>query len=80
MTVGENVDAGFTARRLIMEYIEVEYNRELKPLEATLSDVKRPGDFFIAGTMEIPMPRVELKRCLRLTRLRRHGSAPQFHN
>ena len=44
-----------------MEYIEVEYNRELKPLEAILSDVKRPGDFFIAGTMEIPMPRVEVK-------------------
>ncbi len=61
MTVGENVDAGFTARRLIMEYIEVEYNQELKALEAILSDVKRPGDFFIAGTMEIPMPRVEVK-------------------
>ena len=44
-----------------MKYIEVEYNRELKPLEAILSDVKRPGDFFIAGTMEIPMPRVEVK-------------------
>ena len=44
-----------------MEYIEVEYNRELKALEAILSGVKRPGDFFIAGTMEIPMPRVEVK-------------------
>ena len=44
-----------------MEYIEVEYNRELKPLEAILSDVKRPGDFFIAGRVEIPLPRVEVK-------------------
>ena len=44
-----------------MEYIAIEYNRELKALEAILLDVKRPGDFFIAGTMEIPMPRVEAK-------------------
>lgn len=44
-----------------MEYIEIEYNQELKALEAILSDVKRPGDFFIAGTMKIPMPRVEVK-------------------
>jgi len=44
-----------------MEYIEIEYNQELKALEAILSDVKRPGDFFIAGTMEIPMPRLEVK-------------------
>ena len=44
-----------------MEYIEVEYNRELTPLEAILSDVKHPGDFFIAGVVEIPMPRVEVE-------------------
>lgn len=44
-----------------MEYIEIEYNQELTALEAILSDVKRPGDFFIAGTIEIPMPRVEVK-------------------
>ena len=44
-----------------MEYIEIEYNQDLKALEALLSDVKRPGDFFMAGTMEIPMPRVEVK-------------------
>ena len=43
-----------------MEYIEVEYNRELMPLEAILSDVNQPGDFFIAGVVEIPMPRVEV--------------------
>ncbi|MBS1832352.1 MAG: hypothetical protein JST65_06560 [Acidobacteria bacterium] len=44
-----------------MEYIEIEYNQELTAFEAILSDVKRPGDFFIAGTIEIPMPRVEVK-------------------
>lgn len=44
-----------------MEFIEVEYNRELHELEAVLSDVNRPGDFFAAGTIEIPMPRVEVQ-------------------
>ena len=44
-----------------MEYIEVEYNRELKPLEAVLSGVKHPGDFFVCGAIEIPMPRVEVE-------------------
>ena len=44
-----------------MEYIEIDYNKELKPLEAILSDVKHPGDFFIAGVVEIPMPRVEVE-------------------
>ena len=44
-----------------MEYIEVEYNQELKPLEAILSGVKHPGDFFVAGVAEIPMPRVEVE-------------------
>ena len=44
-----------------MKYIEVEYNRALKPLEAILREVKQPGDFFIAGVVEIPMPRVEVE-------------------
>jgi len=44
-----------------MKNIEVEYNLELTPLEAILSDVKQPGDFFIAGVVEIPMPRVEVE-------------------
>lgn len=43
-----------------MDHIEVEYNRELKALEAILKGVRQPGDFFAAGTMEIPMPRVEV--------------------
>ena len=44
-----------------MQYIEIEYNQELKPLEAVLSRVKQPGDFFVCGTMEMPMPRVEVE-------------------
>jgi len=44
-----------------LQYIEIEYNRELKPLEAVLSDVKHPGDFFACGAIEIAMPRVEIE-------------------
>ena len=44
-----------------MQYIELEYNQELKPLEAALSRVKQPGDFFVCGTVEMPMPRVEVE-------------------
>lgn len=44
-----------------MQHIEIEYNRELKPLEAVLSDVKHPGDFFACGAIEIAMPRVEVE-------------------
>ena len=41
-----------------MQNIQIEYNQELKPLEAVLSGVKHPGDFFVCGIIEIPMPRV----------------------
>jgi hypothetical protein len=44
-----------------LQYIEIEYNQELKPLEAVLSGVKQPGDFFVCGVIEIPMPRVEVE-------------------
>jgi len=44
-----------------LQYIEVEYNQELRPLEAVLSRVKQPGDFFVGGTVEMPMPRVEVE-------------------
>jgi hypothetical protein len=44
-----------------MEFIEVEYNQDLKPLEAVLSGVKRPGDFFVSGAIEIPMPKVDIE-------------------
>jgi hypothetical protein len=44
-----------------LQHIEIEYNQELKSLEAVLSDVKHPGDFFVCGAIEIPMPRVEVE-------------------
>jgi len=44
-----------------MEHIEIEYNQELKSLETILSDVKQPGDFYVAGAVEIPMPRLEVE-------------------
>jgi hypothetical protein len=44
-----------------MEFIEVEYNQDLKPLESALSGVKRPGDFFVSGAIEIPMPKVNIE-------------------
>ena len=40
--------------------IRIEYNQDLKPLEALLSGVERAGDFFVSGAVEIPMPRVEV--------------------
>jgi hypothetical protein len=41
--------------------ISVPYNRDLKPLEDLLSGVRRPGDFFVRGAVEVPMPRVEIE-------------------
>lgn len=41
--------------------IAVSYNRDLKPLETLLAKVRRPGDFFVSGAIEIPMPRIEVK-------------------
>jgi hypothetical protein len=35
-----------------MKFIEVEYNKDLKPLETVLSAVRRPGDFFASGVFE----------------------------
>lgn len=44
-----------------MKFIEVEYNQDLKPLETVLSAIKRPGDFFVSGAIEMPMPKVEVE-------------------
>ncbi len=41
--------------------IEVPYNKDLGPLEELLAGVKRPGDFFVEGVLEAPMPRVEVE-------------------
>jgi 2OG-Fe(II) oxygenase superfamily len=40
--------------------IKVPYNRDLKALEDVLAAVRRPGDFFVHGSLETPMPRVEI--------------------
>jgi len=40
--------------------IKVPYNRDLKALEDVLAAVQRPGDFFVRGVLETPMPRVEI--------------------
>ncbi len=40
--------------------IEVPYNRDLKALEEALVAVERPGNFFVRGTFETPMPHVEI--------------------
>lgn len=44
-----------------MQYIEIEYNQKLKPLETVLSGVRQPGDFFVCGAIEMPMPRVDIE-------------------
>lgn len=41
--------------------IRIEYNQSLQPLEELLEGVERPGDFFVSGGMEIPMPKVEVE-------------------
>ena len=41
--------------------ISVPYNRDLKPLEELLAGVRRPGDFCVQGSLETPMPRVEVE-------------------
>jgi 2OG-Fe(II) oxygenase superfamily len=47
--------------RSALQHIEIEYNQELRPLEGVLSGVKQPGDFFVSGAMEMPMPRMEVE-------------------
>jgi len=44
-----------------LEHIEIEYSRILKPLETLLSPIRQPGDFFVSGTAEMPMPRMEVE-------------------
>jgi len=41
--------------------VRVDYNHDLKPLEDLLSGVQRPGDFFVSGNLEAPMPKVEVE-------------------
>ena len=39
---------------------EIEYNREHERLEAALKAVDRPGDYFVAGSVEAVMPRMSV--------------------
>src|SRR5438105_10425252 len=41
--------------------IQIEYNQTLQPLEKLLSRVKRGGEFFVSGALEIPMPGMEVE-------------------
>jgi len=42
--------------------ITVPYNKRLKPLDEILAGVRRPGDFFVRGLIESPLPRLEIER------------------
>src|SRR5881397_2327514 len=42
------------------QIIEVEYHQGLKPLEKVLSQVRRSGDFFVQGKVEVPLPKLEV--------------------
>lgn len=41
--------------------IRVPYNDNLKPLEQALAGVRRPGDFFVHGSLDAPMPRIVVR-------------------
>lgn len=43
-----------------MKFMEIEYNQDLRPIETVLSGVKRHGDFFVSGALEMPMPKVDV--------------------
>ncbi len=43
-----------------MEFIEVQYNQDLPDLESLLKTVTRPGDFYAAGTLEVPLPSIKI--------------------
>jgi 2OG-Fe(II) oxygenase superfamily len=40
--------------------IQVAYHQGLKSLETLLDKVRRPGNFFVHGVVEVPMPKVEV--------------------
>jgi hypothetical protein len=42
------------------DVIAVPNNRDLKRLDQLLAGVQRAGDFFVHGSLETPMPRVEI--------------------
>lgn len=44
-----------------MTPIEIDYSRDLDALAELLASVKRPGSFFASGSIETPMPRLEIE-------------------
>lgn len=40
--------------------IEIPYSQSLKPLDDILARVRRPGDFFVHGAIESPLPQLEI--------------------
>jgi hypothetical protein len=46
---------------MVHEKIQIQYNQDLKSLETLLSSVRRPGNFFIKDSKEMPMPKIEVK-------------------
>ncbi len=56
-----SVGAICTVAGMAHEHVAVVYNQKLKPLEELLSGVKRAGDFVVHGTLELPMPKVEVE-------------------
>jgi hypothetical protein len=39
---------------------QIAYNGKLKPLVDLLSDVRRPGDFYVRGSLVAPLPRLDV--------------------
>lgn len=40
--------------------IEIASNQDLAPLEQWLAGIKRAGDYFVTGVLEMSLPRVEV--------------------
>lgn len=49
------------AGRMANQRIRIPYNRDMGELEMVLAGVERPGEFFVQGALELPMPRVEVE-------------------
>ena len=40
---------------------QIEYNDQLEPLAELLSGIKRPGDFYVSGSVVAPLPRLDIE-------------------
>jgi hypothetical protein len=43
------------------QVVTVSYNKKLGALEKLLAGVRRTGEFFVRGAIELPMPKVEIE-------------------